>query len=224
MQTEIESQEASAMKVSKEKMAEHREKIITSASKRFRELGFEGISVADLMKEAGLTHGGFYGHFDSKEELVALASERAMNDSAEKWEKVITEASSNPLEALAKHYLSLRHCERPGSGCLFAALGGDISRQAASVKAAVTAGLQQFIGLLTRIVPGKTKEVRRRKAIAAYASMIGGMVLARSISDPALSQEILDAVAESLHHADVDSQSAQRVSHRTARHQPTADR
>jgi TetR/AcrR family transcriptional repressor of nem operon len=188
------------MKVSKEKMAEHREKIIASAAKRFRERGFEGIGVAELMKEAGLTHGGFYGHFASKEELVELALERAMRDSTAKWEKVMTEAQGDPLQALAEFYLSLRHCKNPGTGCLFPTLGGEIARQPTSVRNAVTDGLQRLLSLLGRATRGKTEETRRRKAIAAYASMIGGMVLARSTEDPALSGEILEAVAESLPH------------------------
>jgi TetR/AcrR family transcriptional regulator, transcriptional repressor for nem operon len=168
------------MKVSREKMAEHREQILAAAAKSFREHGFDGISVADLMKEVGLTHGGFYGHFESKEELVALASQRAMNDT------------------LATFYLSRQHSNRPGSGCLFAAIGSDISRQPFSVRKTITAGFQKFIEIITSITPGRTKESRREKAITTYASMIGGMILARSVADTALAIEILQAVASSL--------------------------
>src|SRR3984885_14440940 len=139
------------MKVSKQKMAEHREQIIEAAAKRFRENGFDGISVAELMKEVGLTHGGFYGHFKSKEELVSLASQRAMTETATKWEKVIDEASGDPLEALAKHYLSARHQDHPESGCLFAALGSELGRQPASVKEAVIEGQSRFIDLISRV-------------------------------------------------------------------------
>lgn len=197
------------MKVTKEKMAEHREKILVSAAKRFRERGFEGIGVADLMKEAGLTHGGFYGHFDSKEELVTLASERALNETAEQWEKVIDTAQDDPLEALANYYLSTRHRERPGSGCLLAALGSDLSRQPSSVKAIVTSGLRRCLGLLEGTVPGRTA-ARRQRAIAALASMVGGMVLARSVDDSALSREILKSVAETLSHGDANATAARR--------------
>lgn len=186
------------MKVSKEKMAEHREKIIASAAKRFRERGFEGIGVAELMKEAGLTHGAFYGHFASKEELVELAMERAFRDSNAKWEKVIAEAEGDPLQALGEFYLSLRHWKNAGTGCIFPSLGGEITRQPTRVQNAVTEGLQRFLGLLGGAIRGQTEETRRRKAIAAYASMVGGMVLARSTKDPALSAEILEAVSEAL--------------------------
>jgi TetR/AcrR family transcriptional repressor of nem operon len=186
------------MKVSRKKMAEHREQILAAAAKRFREHGFDGISVADLMKEAGLTHGGFYGHFSSKEELVALASLRAMGETVAKWEKVVDEAPGNPLETLAKSYLSLRHHDHPETGCLLAALGSELARQPSSVRDAVREGQQQFFALLTRIVPGQTKAARKKKAIAVLATMIGGMVLARTVSDPELRQEILETVAASI--------------------------
>ena len=186
------------MRVSKQTMAEHREQIIAAAANRFREHGFDGISVADLMKEVGLTHGGFYGHFSSKEELVALAAARAMRDTAARWQKVIDEAPGDPLEALAKSYLSLRHHDHPETGCLVAAVGSELARQPSSVKDAVTEGQQYIFDEIARIVPGKTKAARKKKAIAALAAMIGGMLLARSVSDPELRQEILDTVAASV--------------------------
>ena len=186
------------MKVSKEKMAEHREQILVAAANRFREHGFDGISVADLMREVGLTHGGFYGHFSSKEELVALASLRAMSETVTKYQKVIDEATGDPLEAVAKHYLSLRHHDHPETGCVLAALGSELARQPASIRDAVTEGEQEFLTLLARIVPGRTKAARKKTAIAALATMIGGMVLARTVSDSELRQTILEAVAASI--------------------------
>ncbi len=186
------------MKVSKQKMAEHREQIIEAAAKRFRENGFDGISLADLMKEVGLTHGGFYGHFTSKEELVGLASQRAMSHAAAKWEKVINEAPGDPLEALAKNYLSTRHQDHPETGCLFAALGSELGRQPATVKEAVMEGQLQFLDLFSRIVPGRTKAARRKKAIVVFAGLIGGMILARSVPDPELSQEILKTMSKAI--------------------------
>jgi TetR/AcrR family transcriptional repressor of nem operon len=186
------------MKVSKQRMAEHREQIIAAAADRFREHGFDGISVADLMKEVGLTHGGFYGHFSSKEELVALASLRAMSSTAIKWQKVIDEAPGDPLAALAKSYLSPRHHGHPETGCLFAALGSELARQPSSVRDAVTEGQETFFDLLACIVPGRTKAARKKRAIITLASLVGGMILARSVSDPKLSQEILEAVAASI--------------------------
>jgi TetR/AcrR family transcriptional regulator, transcriptional repressor for nem operon len=182
------------MKVSKEKMAEHREKILASAAQRFRERGFDGIGVSELMKEVGLTHGGFYGHFASKEELVALASSRAMDDSRARWQKIFDSAPDNPLSALMDYFVSARHCSLPGSGCLVAAVGSEVGRQPESVRDAVTAGLRKTFDLLGRVVSARTKEARRRKAITTYASMVGAVVLARAVNDAALSQEILEAV------------------------------
>jgi TetR/AcrR family transcriptional repressor of nem operon len=186
------------MKVDRGTMAAHREQIIVAAAARFRQLGFDGISVADLMREAGLTHGGFYGHFASKEELMALAAERAMADSLAKWKKVIEQAPTEPLRALAKSYLSERHHDHPDKGCLFAALGSELSRQPKSVKEIVTQGEKRAFDMLVEIVPGKTKAERKRKAIAAFARMIGGMVLARCVSDLQLRQEIFDSCVEEI--------------------------
>lgn len=185
------------MKVSRETMAEHREAILVSAAKKFRECGFDGIGVSDLMKEVGLTHGGFYGHFANKEELIALASERAMNDSVERWEEVMKRAKGDPLVAFAHYYVSKGYT---GGGCLYGTVGSEIARQPSSVKAAVTGTLEKFFGLLGRYINGRNAEDRRRKAIAAYASLVGGMVLARSVEDQTLAKEILDAVATTLPH------------------------
>ena len=183
------------MKVSKQKMAEHREQIISAAARRFREKGFDGIGVADLMKEAGLTHGGFYNHFNSKEELIGLASRRALRETAGRWEKVIAESPGNPLQALANYYLSERHQSHAETGCLFAALGSDIARQSRSVKEGIMQEELTLIDLLSRVVPGKTKAARRKQAVIALAGLIGGMILARSTPDPAFSHEILKTMA-----------------------------
>jgi len=186
------------MKVSKQKVAEHREQIITAAARRFRENGFDGISVADLMKEVGLTHGGFYGHFSSKEELIRLASQRALRETAQRWEKVMEESPDNPFEAFAKYYLSHRHQSHPETGCPLAALGSDIARQPRSVKEAVTEEQQAIIDLLSRFAPGRTKSLRRKQAISFLARLVGGMILARSAPDGVFSEEILNTVSASV--------------------------
>jgi len=186
------------MKVSKEMMAEHREQIIAVAARRFRERGFDGISVADLMKEVGLTHGGFYRHFSSKDELIAIASLRAISDTIAKWRAVTEDAQGDRLEAMVNYYLSMLHHDRPGTGCLLAAVGADLSRQPSAVKNAVTVGQRLCIDFLSGIAPGKTKALRRKQAIIALASIVGGMTLARMTSDNELRVEILEDVAESV--------------------------
>src|SRR5881392_4417068 len=116
------------MKVTREQAAQNRERIVETAAQLFRERGFEGIGVADLMKEAGLTHGGFYGHFSSKDDLIAEASARALMHSLALFSTVAERGAADPLSAIAAAYLTGRHRDNPGEGCLLAALGSDVSR------------------------------------------------------------------------------------------------
>lgn len=186
------------MRVSREQFAEHREQILKVAAALFREKGFDGIGVADIMKAAGLTHGGFYGHFASKEDLAAQASRTAGERSAKNWNKVVEDAPEQPLAALVESYLSVRHCDAPSRGCIFAALGADAARQPQAVRTAFAQGLQPLIDILSKVVPGSSKAARRRKALSAMAEMVGAVVLARAVGDPKLAQEILDASSADL--------------------------
>lgn len=181
------------MKVSREQAARNRERIIATAAKLFRERGFEGIGVAELMKSASLTHGGFYGHFSSKEELIAQASGLALMDSLAKWSKRADRAPDDPLSGIADSYLARSHRDNPGTGCLLAALGPDISRQGPAVRHVVTDYLRSAFDFLEKLIPGRTKAAKRRKAINTYATLVGTMILARAVDDDALSREILDA-------------------------------
>jgi TetR/AcrR family transcriptional regulator, transcriptional repressor for nem operon len=181
------------MKVTREQAAQNRERILDAAAQLFRERGFEGIGVADLMKEAGLTHGGFYGHFSSKDDLIAQASARELTRSLEHWSNFARDASDDPLSAVAGAYLTRSHRDNPGTGCVLAALGPDVSRQGPAVRRAVTDYVRSVVDLLVKLVSGKSKAARRQKAICTYATLVGAMVLARAVDDRALSKEILDA-------------------------------
>ena len=181
------------MKVTREQAAQNRQRILDAAAQLFREHGFEGIGVADLMKEAGLTHGGFYGHFSSKDDLIAQASARELTRSLAQWSTFAERASDDPLSAVADAYLTRSHRDNPGTGCVLAALGPDVSRQGPAVRRAVTDYVRSVVDLLVKLVPGKSKAARRQKAISTYATLVGAMVLARAVDDRALSQEILDA-------------------------------
>ena len=181
------------MKVTRQQAAQNRERILDAAAQLFRERGFEGIGVADLMKEAGLTHGGFYGHFSSKDDLIAQASARELTRSLAHWSNFAERASGDPLSAVADAYLNRSHRDNPGAGCVLAALGPDVARQGSPVRSAVTDYVRSVVDLLVTLVPGRSKAARRRKAISAYATLVGAMVLARAVDDRALSQEILDA-------------------------------
>jgi len=185
------------MKVSREEAARNRERILDAASQLFRERGFDGIGVSDLMKSVGLTHGGFYGHFSSKDDLMAHACDRALARSLEAWGKRAERSPHDALVPLARGYLSGKHRDDPGAGCLVAALGPDAARQGPAVRHAVTERLRQLFELLARLVPGRSGQRRRQMAISTYASWIGAMIMARAVDDQALSQEILDAVLAS---------------------------
>jgi TetR/AcrR family transcriptional repressor of nem operon len=186
------------MRVSREKAAEHRERIIEAASGLFRAKGFDGIGVADIMKAADLTHGGFYGHFSSKDDLVAQASKRTMARAGENWSKVTASDPDKPFAALLDHYLSGRHRDDPGRGCAFAALGNDAARSGKVVRKAFAEGLEPLLDILAEAIPGKSKTARRRKALTAMAALVGALTLARAVEGNPLSDEILDAVHREL--------------------------
>jgi TetR/AcrR family transcriptional regulator, transcriptional repressor for nem operon len=186
------------MRVSREQAAENRERIVEIASRLFRERGFDGIGVADLMKAAGLTHGGFYGHFASKEDLMAQACARALQGSLPKMQEWVAGALDNPLAAVAAHYLSAAHCDKPGEGCALAALASEAARHNPPVRQALTEGMRLLVDFLAQLVPGRSKAARREKALATCASMVGAVVLARAMDDRALAEEILQSVSAAI--------------------------
>jgi TetR/AcrR family transcriptional regulator, transcriptional repressor for nem operon len=186
------------MRVSREQAAANRERIIDAAAALFRAKGFSGIGVADIMKAADLTHGGFYGHFSSKDDLVAQASRRTMGQAATNWARVAGEAPDQPYSALLEHYLTRRHRDDPGQGCGFAALCNDAARSGKAVRNAFAEGLEPLIDILAQSMPDRSKSARRRKAVAAMAALVGAVSLARAVGDPALSDEIIAAVKHEL--------------------------
>ena len=189
------------MRVSREKAAENRERIIEAAGALLRANGFAGIGVADIMKAANLTHGGFYGHFKSKDDLVAQACRKATAKAAENWEKTATQSPDEAYAALLSRYLQPRHRDEPGQGCVFAALGADAARSGAVVQDAFADGLEPLIDLLTKSAPGRTKAERRRKGVAAMAGLVGALLLARAVGskgNKGFSDELLEATRREL--------------------------
>ncbi|MDR6775278.1 TetR/AcrR family transcriptional regulator [Azospirillum sp. BE72] len=186
------------MRVSKEQAAENRRRVVEVASALFRERGFNGIGVADLMKEAGLTHGGFYGQFASKEDLAAEACASAMAITARRWAEGPGTKGDDGLAAMLESYLSPRHRDHSAAGCPIAALGVDVARQGGVARSAFTRGLRPFIDLLQGLVPGRSEEAKRKAALATLSGMVGALILARAVDDPALSDEILEAARTSL--------------------------
>ena len=186
------------MRVSKEVMADHRVAILKAAASLLRSHGFEGVSVAEIMGKVGLTHGGFYGHFSSKEELIARALERLLVESTSKWEAVMEQAEGDPVEAFAKSYLSIRHFTAQDEGCLFPTLGADLARLPAEVRLNLERPLSSFFDRIGRFFRGRSAREKRHAAIATMASLIGAVVLSQIVEDDRLSTEILDSVSASL--------------------------
>ena len=186
------------MRVTREQAIQTRERILDAAAQLFRERGFAGIGVADLMKAARLTHGGFYGHFESKEDLAAQTCEHASARSTTLFGRVAERAPDDALAEIARVYLSPRHRDDPGAGCLMAALASEAPRQGAPVRKAITESIRSTFEFLTNFMPKRSKHAKREKAIATYASLVGGIILARAVEDRALSNEILEAVRMSI--------------------------
>ena len=169
------------MRVTKEQMAEHRRRILDAAGRLFRDKGFEAVTVAEVMQAAGLTHGGFYGHFKSKDDLIAEALAHIR----------ILHPKGATLADYAAGYLTEAHRQESAGGCSFAALGGDTIRQSAAARSALTDRLRRQIARLTAIAPGESEAAKRRAAIAAWSAMVGALVLARVSDDPELTRELL---------------------------------
>lgn len=186
------------MKVSKEQAAQNRERVVETAAKLFREHGYNGIGVADLMKAAGLTHGGFYAKFSSKDALLAEAAAKAIEVSMEDWDRVVAQQPGDPLRAVTEAYLSPLHRDQIGRGCAVAALGPELARLSDDVRDAVTAGVSKQIDKLAPMMPQADPQAQRQSALAAYAAMVGALVLARAVSDEKLSTEMMEAVLKNI--------------------------
>ncbi|MGJ4930443.1 TetR/AcrR family transcriptional regulator [Bradyrhizobium sp. HKCCYLS2038] len=170
------------MKVSREQMAENRRRILDVASRLFREKGFDAVSVAEVMKAAGLTHGGFYGHFSSKDDLVAETIGYVLAGDGN---------GDGDLRAYLDAYLAPRHRDNAADGCPMAGLAADIRHQTPAARAAMTTGLRSQIERLAKALPEVDAADRRRAAIGTWAAMVGAVILARAIDDTRLSDEVL---------------------------------
>ncbi len=181
------------MKVTRAQADENKARIIDVASQLFRQHGFDGIGIVDVMKQAGLTHGGFYGNFKSKEDLAARASEHAFDTSRELWHSFDGRKPDEALAAIIGTYVSARHRDNPQSGCALTALAPDAARQNDGVRAVFGRAIRSYLAMLSGLVPGRTAAARRKRALATLSEMVGAVILARAADDPALSDEILEA-------------------------------
>ena len=174
---------------------EHHEAIVGVAASRFRENGIEGVGVADLMRDAGLTHGGFYRHFESRDQLVAEGVERALHDGGEAM-AAVAESPHDPLAAVIDAYLSLAHRDDLGTSCAVTTLAGDVSRSNPRARTAYTNQVGVYIDMLVRLLPAETSD--RATAITALSTLVGAVSMARAVDDEALSREILASAGSGL--------------------------
>ena len=183
------------MRYGKEHKEETHRKVVEAASRRFRKDGIEATGVVDLMADVGLTHGGFYAHFSSKETLVKEALGAASSKSRERLQREIDKAREegrDPLESIVRSYLTALHRDRPDRGCCVAALGSEIARHPRKTREAFTEGLDRTLEIIASALPAAVAQ-RKEKACAIFSTMIGSLQLSRAISDPAMSQAVIDA-------------------------------
>jgi TetR/AcrR family transcriptional regulator, transcriptional repressor for nem operon len=170
------------------------DRIVHAAARAIRRSGYSGTGVADIMKDAGLTHGGFYAHFDSREAMLAEAADRAGAESVATLERIAAAAPPEKgLQALTRAYLSKEHLEGPDSGCPMAALGSEMPRQAPEVRRAATRRIKEAVDLVARQLPDWGTPGAHEQALATVSMMVGAMVLARAVDDPKLSDAIRSA-------------------------------
>lgn len=180
------------MRYPAEQKAETHERIIDAAARSFREHGSEGQGVARLMKDVGMTHGGFYRHFESKEDLLVDAITRGFKETADGMIEAAAKApQGEQLRTIIERYLSLEHLEDPGGGCVLSTLAAEIARQRPTVRARINAAMKSYRERLLRFLPGKDDAEKRRQFIVLFPAMAGVLMTARAMTDPAARKEIL---------------------------------
>ena len=185
------------MRYSREHKQETHDRIVRKASVRLREKGAHGIGVADLMKEAGLTHGGFYAHFDSRDALLIEAFSYAMDRSNEHWRKVTEQTPPDKrLARIVESYLTPLHRDDPGHGCAITTLGAEIARESPKTRRAFAARLDRMIDLMADQIPGVPRKAARKRAIGTLATIRGALIMARIAGAGEASDEILSAGRE----------------------------
>lgn len=180
------------------KEASH-ERIVEAASRAIRRSGYDGTGVADIMKEAGLTHGAFYAHFESREAMLAEAADRAgaaVNAAASRL--LATVPSEDALRTLIEAYLSKAHIEGIETGCPVSALGSEMPRQSPEVRRAATLRIKEMIDLVARQMPDWGQPAAHERALVTAATMVGALVLARAVDEPHLSEQLRHATLQKL--------------------------
>ncbi|MFJ1298559.1 TetR/AcrR family transcriptional regulator [Pseudomonadota bacterium AL_CKDN230030165-1A_HGKHYDSX7] len=184
------------MKVSRAQAAANRERVVDASSRLFRERGFADVGLNELMQAAGLTRGGFYGQFESKQDLVRLALGQAMAQNLAKWGTLAGGDSPARLRAFIEGYLSERHQEARATGCTLAALGCDVAREDAATREVFETGVRRIEAAVCAAMPGADATQRRRQTWLCLSALVGALTLSRGVADPALAAQIrADTVA-----------------------------
>ena len=185
---------------SRAEVAGKRQAVLEIAARLFRERGAEAVSVAEIMAAAGLTHGGFYSHFASKEALAAEACGHAFGRGCTRWEALAADPSGEGFARLLDYYLAAAHRDAPGRGCAGPSFLAEAARDApgGGVRRAYAAGIQGLAAALERLLPAAVKRRRRERALLALAALIGAISIARAVGEDPLSEEILAAVRAEL--------------------------
>ncbi len=180
-----------SLRVSREQAHQNRRRVVVASSTLFRERGVDGVGIGDLMSEAGLTHGGFYKQFASKAELVEEACSRALEDTTAFWDSHL-KGAADPRAAFVRAYLSGKHRDRVGAGCLLPALAAEARREPHAIRDVFTRAIQSYADRLDQPVDARTHQTRA-EALSTLSEMVGAILLARVATDPRLSEKILEA-------------------------------
>ncbi|GLH87695.1 MULTISPECIES: TetR/AcrR family transcriptional regulator [unclassified Bradyrhizobium] len=199
------------MRVSREKAAQNREQIIETAARLLRQRGFDGIGVADIMKAAGLTHGGFYRNFASKDDLAVKAGERVIAETMALLKAGLAEQPPDPLRALVERYVSTAHRDNPGSGCILPALAADAARSDdPALRAVFTKAIQLYLDQIAKLSSASPRCTGGRHPAAILSEMVGAVMLSRVIADAPLAEALMAAVVADIAGPSPEKKSAEQ--------------
>jgi TetR/AcrR family transcriptional repressor of nem operon len=176
--------------------AESRERVLQVTARRIREEGLASPGVADLMREAGLTHGGFYKHFSSRDDLITQAAALALAEGSAKMERAARKNEQEPRTGLIDAYLAKQHRDAPGTGCALVTLGAAAGRNGQDLKEGYEKQVRTYLGLISGL-DGDSVEARA-EAMLTLSALVGAMLMSRAVADPDLSDELLTTVADRL--------------------------
>lgn len=180
------------MKVSREKAGQNRELILETAGELFRQHGFDGIGIADLMKTAGLTVGGFYNNFESKDDLIAQTCSRMQENTLNKWQEYVSDpAITDAYQTIGSAYLSPQNRDNLSKTCIYTTLAAEAPRHDAALKQVFNTGVHDILDFLATLMPDGSAEEKQKLAIQTFSQWVGAMILARAAGDTPLSESIL---------------------------------